>query len=104
VVVVGDGGTDTVVLQDSGHADSASYTITSSSISRSGFGGLVYNVIDTVTLNGAAGGSSYAINSTAFKTQYTINAGSNADAFLFAGDPADDSAAVTLNGGAGVNT
>ena len=45
VVVFGNGGSNTLVLQDSGHANAEPYGITSTTITRPGFAGLTYGPV-----------------------------------------------------------
>jgi hypothetical protein len=79
VTVNGGGGSgDAVVLNDQSAPASETYTITSTTVTRPGFGGLTYNTVEHLTLNDGVGGNTITIVSTAATTPVTINAsGSN---------------------------
>jgi acrosin len=79
VTVNGKGATNAVVLDDHLASFAGTYTITSNSVTRPGFGGLTYNDVQSLTLDGAGGGDSYDISSTSAPT--TINPGSKLDTF-----------------------
>ena len=104
--VLGNTGTDTLVVNDSLRTTAAAYAITATTITRSGFGGLTYQGIDALTLKGTATvGSTYAITGTAAICPVTIVAGSGNDTFTV-GTPTLNNilGALAINGGGGTDS
>jgi hypothetical protein len=78
------------------------YTITSTSVTRNGFGGLTYADVQSITVDGANDGSDYSVNSTSVAT--TLNSGGDNSNFIIGGAGTLDpiTSPVTVNGN-GVN-
>jgi hypothetical protein len=109
VVVNGGVGVDTVTLHDEEHIIDEVYTITSTSVSRVGFGGLTYAAMEGLTLNVANGlTEAINVNSTLAATPVTVNGNGGADAMVVAALTADWDASilsdVTFNGNAGTDS
>ena len=66
------GSADSVVLNDSSDASPGNYIVTSSSVTASGFGGLTYQNVQFLTLDGAPG-STYTVDSTSASTTLYLN-------------------------------
>src|SRR5205807_1590868 len=76
----GQGGSNTVHIDDQGSASTHTYQITNSTVSRDGSPGTYANVASLV-LNGGSGADNYNIVSTALGTATTVNGGPANDAF-----------------------
>ncbi len=104
VTVNGSGGTTTVNVKDQSDSSVATYTLTASTVSRTGFAGLTSSSIASLTLNGGSAADTYKIQGTASGTATTVNAGAANDTFNVGSatnslDPI--LGALTLNGGGG---
>ena len=105
VTVNGQGGVDTVNVNDQTAPFSDTYTITSTTLSRIIFGGLTYSGIEGLTLNAETGNNTININSTAFGVPVTVNAGLGNDTINVGNGNLDNlPGAVTVNGQGGVDT
>ncbi len=101
------GSASTINVDDQLNAAVSTYTVTASSVGRSGFGGLTYAGVGKVVLNGGSAGDTYDINGTAAATPVTVNAGNGNNAFVLTSASdllANIQGALTLHGGTGSNT
>ena len=106
-IAINAGSASTVNVDDQLNAAAATYTVTSTNVSRSGFGGLTYAGVGKLILNGGSAADTYDINGTAAGTTTTINAGKGNTAFVLtsASDLLSNiQGALTLHGGTGSNT
>ncbi|HEV8604442.1 MAG TPA: peptidoglycan DD-metalloendopeptidase family protein [Tepidisphaeraceae bacterium] len=107
VSVSGDGGNDTLILNDQDDTGSDSYFITNTTFTKSGFGLLEYNQyplnhVESLILNANNGSDYIQIDSTDMGTPITINAGGgNDDIHLGAKQSVLDELKdqITVNGG-----
>lgn len=114
VTVSGGTGTDTLEVDDAAQAAAVTYTVTSTTVTRTGVPVVTYDTIQAVTVDGAAVGSTYNVTSTAnvmsaagVSTVTTLNGGIGGDKFnvapvgmdldLIAGE-------LVANGGSGRDT
>jgi hypothetical protein len=96
VVVNGDQ-SDAVTLDDHSNTSAASYTLGSNSVSPTDFfGGLSYQGIGALILNGGAGADAFAVTATP-TTQVTLNGGSNGNTLT--GPNANTAWAIDQQGG-----
>jgi hypothetical protein len=79
VTVNGQGGTDSVYLQDQGVSFNDTYAISSTTVTRPFFGGLTYGGIASLTLNAENGNNVINVGGTAYGTTTYINAGGGND-------------------------
>jgi Ca2+-binding RTX toxin-like protein len=105
LTVNGNENTDTVVLNDQGVFLTDAYTITNTTVSRPGFGGLTYGSMEGLTLNAENGSNAINVQSTAAGTPVTINAGDGNDSLLL-GFPGlgTIAGAVTFHGQGGTDS
>jgi hypothetical protein len=82
LTVAGGGGTDTLILNDQGDSAATGYAISSSSISRSGSGGVSYSGLSGLAINGGSGTDTFTIVSTAPATPVILNGGGGNDTLL----------------------
>jgi hypothetical protein len=75
LAVSGDAGTDSLWVYDTSSSDAGSYTLTSTTLSRSGAPTISYSGQDSVTLLAGSGNTSMAIEGTAAGATTTIDAG-----------------------------
>lgn len=105
VTVVGGGASnDTMIINDEFSSVSYTYTVTSDSVTRGGFGGLLYSGVNELVLYGSSGNDDYLVNSSSITT--LLNAGNGNDRFLIANGPgtlANMKGKVIVNGGGGEN-
>lgn len=110
VVVNGNGGTDTVNLNDQGGNFNDTYTVTNTSVSRPVFGGLTFYIgIENLTLNaentlGVNGDNTINVNSTAAGVTTTINGNDGNDTFNITGSGLGVPSTNNFNGGNGNDT
>lgn len=101
VTVDGEGGTDTVRVNDP-MGQFSTYTVTSNRVTRTGGFSMNYAGAEHLTVNGGSGDDSFVIRSTNANTRTTVNAGAGADSF-WVGDEADTldgiQGTLTLTGG-----
>jgi hypothetical protein len=73
----------TVTVDDSGFANSSTYTVTSSQVAATAWPNflLVYNSVATLNLNSSSGDDSFEIESTSSPTATTVTAGSGSNRF-----------------------
>lgn len=77
----GIGGSDTINLHDEANANAATYSITSSSVSRAGAAAITYLLGGTLSLAGGTAADVYNVESTLAGTTVSISAGASNDAF-----------------------
>jgi len=73
----GGGGNQNLWIEDRVAVAPTTYTLTASTLSRPGFGGLTYDVVTNFQLAGGLGDDQFNINSTAAGTGYSVDTGSN---------------------------
>jgi hypothetical protein len=95
VEIFGNGGTDKVFLNDNKATAAEFYVITSNSVTRDGFGGLQYNTMAELYLNGSKAGSGYVVQSTSVPT--TLEGGPGRDSFELGVNPFDPNDKRTLD-------
>jgi hypothetical protein len=105
-VTVNGGSAITVNVDDQLNAAVSTYTVTASTVSRSGFGGLTYAGLGPLTLNGGSKTDTYNLQSTLAVTPVTVNGGASNDVFnLGSGNSLNSiQGTVTVNGGGGSNS
>ena len=98
-------GANTASLFDGNNAAADAFTITSTQVTRPGFGGLTYASIGGLALTAGAGSNAIAVNSNAAATAITINAGNGNDAVTIGGGDIDANVLgnVLFNGNAGTD-
>ncbi len=80
IIFNGGGGTsDTATLWDNLNTANDSYTITSTQVTRAGFGGLSSATTEGLALNCSSGGNTINVNSTSSICPVTVNAGNGTD-------------------------
>jgi hypothetical protein len=79
VTVNGQGGSDSVYLQDQGVSYNDTYAVSSTTVTRAYFGGLTYGGIASLTLDAENGNNVINVGGTAYGTTTFINAGSGSD-------------------------
>jgi hypothetical protein len=104
----GDGGNDSVIVNDDADATPATaYSFSSSAFDRTGFGSLSYATVEAFTINGGDGDNNgYSIESKPAAMPLTINAGGARDNFGLAATTnqvANIPGTLTLNGAAGTD-
>jgi hypothetical protein len=105
-VTINAGSASTVNVDDQLNAAAATYTVTATKVSRSGFGGLTYAGLGALVLNGGSLADTYNIQSTAAGSIVTVHGGIGNDKFnLGSGNSLNGiQGAVSINGGGGSNT
>jgi hypothetical protein len=105
-VTINAGSASTVNVDDQLNAAAATYTVTATTVSRSGFGGLTYAGLGALVLNGGSHADTYNILGTAAGSSVTAQGGAANDTFnLGSGHSLNGLlGAVTVNGGGGSNT
>jgi hypothetical protein len=105
-VTVNAGSASTVNVDDQNNSAAATYTVTSTTVSRAGFGGLTYAGLGALVVNGGSHADTYNVQSTASVTAVTVNGGVGSDTFtLGSGNSLGGiQGALTVNGGGGTNT
>jgi hypothetical protein len=100
VTVNGQVGTDSVTFGDAGNGLAATYTATSTSLTRAGIALLTYATAETITLNAGSNADTVNLNSVLAGTAWTINGGNGNDTLnINTGALGDQIAgAVTFNG------
>jgi hypothetical protein len=86
-------GTDTLNINDQGTAAGQTYTITSTTVARTGGPTITYAGTASLTLNGAAGGNTFDVQSTGAATPVTIAGGSGTNSL--AGSSSANNWAIT---------
>src|SRR5262249_56725266 len=84
-----------------GDADAHTYTINSTTVSRSGAALITYGTVETVTVNGGSGGNTVNVRGTPAGTSVVVNSGSSGDTINVGnlGNSLDDvQGPVTING------
>ena len=81
VTIIGQTGTDPLLLNDQNGSSGTSYTISASSISSSVSAPIVFQKMGSVTLNGGSGNDTYNIESTLSTTPVSIVAGNGSNTF-----------------------
>jgi hypothetical protein len=107
VTVHGGNGTDVVNLLDNLAPYNDTYTITSTTVSRPFFGGLSYDTLEALTLQGESGNNLFNITSTLAATPVFVNAGAGNDTINVGSSTTSLDAiqgAVTVNGQAGTDS
>ncbi len=103
----GQAGADTLNVSDHGTTGAQTYTITSSSVTRSGAAAIGYGTIETLNVNGGRGGNTVNVQSTAAGVSTTVSAGTGNDV-ITVGGPANSLAgirgALAINGQGGTNS
>jgi hypothetical protein len=96
----------TVNVDDQLNAAAATYTVTATTLSRSGFGGLTYAGLGALALNGGSNADTYNLQSTATGSTVTAQGGAANDTFnLGSGNSLNGLlGALTVNGGGGGDT
>src|SRR5262249_7376448 len=103
--VDGQGGGDTVIVNDQANPFGDTYYIQSTTLTRDYFGGLTYAGIAGLTLTAEAGSNTVSIYRTAAGTPVTVNAGAGNDTVNIGFGNLDTlPGAVTVNGQAGTDT
>jgi hypothetical protein len=102
----GGAGSNTASLYDNSNAAADAFTISSTQVTRAGFGGLTYASVGGLALTAGAGGNAITVNSTAAATPVTINAGGGNDAATVGGGDIDANVLgnVLFNGNAGTDS
>ena len=107
----GETGTDDVTLNDQASAAVNTYTFTSDTLDRVGFGLLDFGgAVETVTLNGGAGANTYVIEPALVSLAADVNVNAQASADTFEVAPGSNSmqlvinADLAFNGGGGSDT
>ena len=77
----GGGGTDSVILNDQAKAGNTTYSLTSTTVNRTGAAQISYTDDEGLTLNGGSGADTYNVVSTAAGTPVTLNGGNGNDTF-----------------------
>ena len=77
----GGGGTDSVTLNDQAKAGDTTYSLTSTTVNRTGAAQISYTGDEGLTLNGSSGADTYNVVSTAAGTPVTLNGGNGNDTF-----------------------
>ena len=110
VFVNGEGGTDSLLYDDSGNAVGSTYTLTSTTISRTGVGLVTYGTVESLTLNASQGADVINVQSTFATTPALVNANGGADTINVSSDAPVNSGnldgiegGLTIDGGTGVN-
>jgi hypothetical protein len=102
---------DAIVVNDSAAAFTGAYSVTGNSVTRAGFGGLVYNTADGInlglpgrlTVRGANAGNVYNVTGTSVPT--TLQGGAGNDTFNLGTSKLDALVGrVSVNGGAGADS
>jgi hypothetical protein len=84
-VAVNGSGSDSLTLDDHAAPAAEAYTIGNSIVGRTGFAGLTYAGVTSLTLNAGNFDSAVNVNGTAAGTQWTINAGNGLNTLTFGG-------------------
>lgn len=102
----GQGGTnDVLIWHDESNTSTATYTVTSSSLTRTGAGTVTYGTIEVIVIEGGSGTDIIEVTSTAATTRVTARGNGGNDQFQLAyGNLNTLPALVHVEGGAGVNT
>ncbi len=105
----GDGGNDSVIVNDESDATPATnYVLTSTLFQRTGFGNLGYATVEAFTINGGDGDNNfYSVESKPAAMPLTINAGSAGDSFGIsqaANQVGNVQGTLTLNGAGGIDS
>jgi hypothetical protein len=100
-------GTDSIELRDTGTTGNTTYTVTNTTIMRSGAGNTTYGTVESLVLNGGSGGNTINIQATQASMALTLNCG-NGDDFVEI-SPADQvlhqvAGNVAVKGNAGADT
>lgn len=114
LILNGQGGSNTLLLEDRNDAAPKTFTITATQIGAAagdnlfGAGGrLSYSGINGLTLNGSSGGNTIFVQSTAGGTIHLLSGDGNDSIFIGSGIPGSTLAgitgALTIDGGAGAN-
>jgi Ca2+-binding RTX toxin-like protein len=103
LTVNGQGGNDTLTLNDQGNGAAQTYQILSSSVTRSGIPTIFYGALEGLTLNAGTLGDRIDVRSTLTATPLTINAGGGDDNII-PGQPSAMNGPLTVNGQGGTDT
>ncbi len=111
LTINGDGQSDTLNLDDSANAVSATYTLTGTTFTRTGIATITFATLEQINLDGGLGGNTIYVQAVGATTPVTINTGAgNDDVFVDAngavagGDVDSILGLLTLDGQAGTNT
>jgi hypothetical protein len=111
LILRGEGGTDTLNLNDQGDASANTYLLTLSTFDRSGMVQLAYDSVETFSLTGGTQGDTLNIRSVQAGIAYNLNTGLGNDAISLSsdapanlGDLAGINSVINLDAGAGANT
>ena len=101
ICVEGDGQTaaDKFLVNDQGDADANTYTLTGTSLTRSGIPVILYGTVETMMLNGGSGTNSYVVTATGATAGTEVNDGAGSSRFAIRGDGLIGSNSFRGNGG-----
>ncbi|WP_428940356.1 beta strand repeat-containing protein [Fontivita pretiosa] len=102
----GNGGTDTLNYNDSANAAATTYTLTATTIDRTGAATTTYGTMEAVVLNAGGGGDTINVNGSAGTSPVTVNAGGGNDSIVVGNGDWDSSvfSNVSIAGGAGTDS
>jgi parallel beta-helix repeat protein len=83
ITVKGQGGSDTLTVNDQGSSAAHTYTLTDGSLSRTGAAVITYVTLGTLTVSGGSGGNTFQLQTTAAGPLTTLNSGAGDDTFVF---------------------
>ncbi len=95
-------GNNVMNIFDDNNANPVTYSVTSSTVTRTGAATISYSSINSLTLDGGSGNDTYNINGTASGTKLALTAGKGNNAFNMISAAASSS--VSVKGGSGNNT
>ena len=93
---------DTLNINDQGDTDAHTYTVTGTTVVRTGAATVTYGTIETLAVNAGTNADTIDVTTTAASVNTTINAGDGGDTVTLAATGAAGN--VVLNGQAGVDT
>jgi hypothetical protein len=99
VTVNGGSGTGTLVANDQGTSTARTYTLTSSTLVRSGAATITYNNLAGVTVNTSNGSDTVTVQSTSAVTAVTVNGGTGTNTLVGSNNTADAWAVTGSNSG-----
>jgi hypothetical protein len=94
-------GTNALNAYDGNNAKTVTYSVTSSTVTRTGAATISYSSINNLVLKGGSGNDTYNINGTAAGIKLALDAGKGNDGFNVIGTDATSS--VSVDGGLGTN-
>lgn len=105
IVFNGGAGTDTGTIWDDFEGANVNYAMSATNLSRTGFGGFTYGMLEGLTLQASAGNNTFTVNSTSVPTTINGNAGNDTINIAQLGGNLDAiDGAVSLSGGNGTDT